>query len=150
MTLLSIKTLRNTVLSLCVALGPTLSFAASTEKTDNEVKEEVSKFSDENSKIREEHISTMRDLHVKHVNEMYDRKIKQHREIDELRKQMKVGDKEGNKAIKKQIEAKREAFKAEQKKFQEDFKENVLNQKNKEFRGHMKTRYKEMKGKHKN
>jgi hypothetical protein len=150
MAFLKVKTMKNTALSLCLLLGSTLAFAAGEEKSDTEVKEEMSRFSDENAKMREGHIGKMREVHVKHVNDIYDRKLQHHKDIDELRKQMKVGDKEGNKALKKQIHDKRDAFEEAEKKLHKDFKENVLKDQNKAFRGSMKERYKSMKGKHKN
>lgn len=144
-----LKNGRSIVLGLGLLLGATQVFAENTSKDDVQVKEEMAKFSDENMKMREEHIEAMRVLHLKHVNEMYDKKLAHSREVGALWKQIKPGDKKGNQALKKQIEEKQEAFKKEEEQFRKDFKENVLKVKNQEFRTLMKERHKGMKNRHK-
>jgi hypothetical protein len=141
-----LQTTRNTVLALSLLFGTVAK--ASDLQDDTKTVEEVNKFADESSKMRGDHIQQMRELHLKHVDEMYDRKLTHNNEITLLSKQMKPGDKEANKKIKEQIKEKKKAFHEEEKKFREDFKDNVLKKKNKEFREGRHSRMKEMKGKH--
>ncbi len=129
-------------------MAPKLMAADDSSGGDAELQAEMSQFSAESAKLRTDHIQQMRELHVKHINEMYDRKLAHNKEISALMMQMKPGDKEANKSLREQIKAKRLAFKEEEKKFREDFKVNVLKEKNKEFRGSMKKRHKNMKEKH--
>lgn len=138
---------KNTVLTLSLLLG-TAAFAEA-PKNDAQTIEEMTKFADESSKMRETHIQQMRELHVKHVNEMYDRKLAHNKEMTLLWKQMKPGDKKANKALREQIKDKHKGFEKEDEDFRDDFKENVLKKKNKEFREIMKNRMKEMKDKFK-
>lgn len=138
---------RNTVLALSLLLG-TAAFAE-TPKNDAQTIEEMTKFADENSKMRETHIQQMRELHVKHINEMYDRKLAHNKEMTLMWKQMKPGDKKANKELKGQIKDKHKAFEKEDEDFRDDFKENVLKKKHKEFREIMHARMKEMKAKYK-
>ena len=114
-------------------------------KNDAQTIEEVTKFSDESSKIREDHIQSMRELHLKHVNELYDRKLSHNKEMTALWKQLKPGDKAANKALREQIKDKHKAFEKEDEDFKKEFKENVLKKKNTEFRESMKKRQQEMK-----
>jgi hypothetical protein len=136
------------VLGFCLIMAGNVALAES-PKNDAQTMEEITKFSEENSKMREDHIQQMRELHLKHVNEMYDRKLAHHKEMAAMWKQMKPGDKEGNKALRDQIEQKHKAFEKEDEQFRDDFRKNVLKKKNKEFREGMKGRHKEMKGKFK-
>lgn len=135
------------VLTLSILLGTVA--LASTPQNDAQTIEEMTKFADESSKMRETHIQQMRELHLKHVNEMYDRKLAHNKEMTLLWKQMKPGDKKANKALKEQIKDKHKAFDKEDEDFRDDFKENVLKKKNKEFREIMHSRMKEMKEKFK-
>ena len=148
MGLISLKTLKNTALGLSLLLGTGLSYVHAEGKDDTQIKEEMGKFSEENAKMREEHIQKMREVHLKHINDMYDRKLAHSKEMGELWKQLKPGDKEANKALKEQIKEKRAAFHESEKKIRKDFMENVLKAKNKEFQGSMKGRHKGMKKKH--
>lgn len=141
---ISLGVLKNAILTLVLLMGGTMTFAA-----DDQVKEDVAKFSQQCSKLREDHIQEMRELHVKHINEMYDRKLANVRELEELYKQLKPGDKTHNKALREQIKEKQDSFKKEEEKNRKEFKENVLKKKNKEFQEAMKTRMKEMKSKYK-
>lgn len=138
---------RNTVLALSLLLGTAA--LAEAPKTDAQTIEDLSKFTDENSKMREDHIQQMREIHLKHVNEMYDRKLAHNKEMAILWKQMKPGDKDANKALKSQIKDKHKSFEKEDEEFRHEFKKNVLKKKHKEFREIMHTRMKEMKGKYK-
>jgi exonuclease VII large subunit len=138
---------RNTVLTLTLLLG-TAAYAEAS-KNDAETVEEMTRFADESSKMREDHIKQMRELHVKHINEMYDRKLSHNAEMTLLWKQMKPGDKKVNKELRTQIKDKKKAFQKEDEKFREDFKDNVLNKKHKEFREIMHTRMKDLKDKFK-
>lgn len=138
---------RNTVLTLTLLLG-TAAYAEAS-KNDAETVEEMTRFADESSKMREDHIKQMRELHVKHINEMYDRKLSHNAEMTLLWKQMKPGDKKANKELRGQIKDKKKAFQKEDEKFREDFKDNVLKKKHKEFREIMHTRMKNLKDKFK-
>ncbi|MEA9356766.1 hypothetical protein SHI21_11145 [Bacteriovorax sp. PP10] len=138
---------RNAVLTLSFIFG-TQAFAE-TPKNDAQTIEEMNKFADESAKMRETHIQQMREVHVKHINEMYDRKLAHNKEMTLLWKQMKPGDKKANKELKSQIKDKHKAFDKEDEAFRDDFKENVLKKKNKEFREIMHNRMKEMKEKYK-
>ncbi len=122
---------------------------AESPKNDVQTVEEMNKFADESSKMREDHIKEMRELHLKHINEMYDRKLSHNFEMTLLWKQMKPGDKVANKEVKRQIQDKRKTFKNEDEKIKDDFKDNVLKKKKKEFQEIMQARMKEMKGKFK-
>ena len=144
-----LKGTRNIALALGLLIGATQAFAENTAKDDTQTKAEVAKFADESAKLREDHIQSMRELHLKHVNDMYDMKLAHSREVDSLWKQIKPGDKEGNKAIRKQAKEKQETFKIVEEKFRKDFKENILKKKSQEFREAMKERHKEMKKKFK-
>jgi hypothetical protein len=135
-------------LGLCLVLATNFAYAES-PKNDAETMEAVNKFSDESSKMREDHIQQMRELHLKHVNEMYDRKLAHHKEIIEMWKLVKPGDKAGNKAFREKLKEKRDTFEKEDEKFRDDFKRDVLKKKQNEFRDLMKGRHKEMKGKFK-
>jgi hypothetical protein len=138
---------RNAVLIISIILGTQA--LAEAPKNDAQTIEEVNKFADENSKMRETHIQQMREIHVKHVNDMYDRKLAQNAEMTLMWKQMKPGDKKGNKELKSQIKDKHKAFEKSEENIRDDFKENVLKKKNKEFREIMHDRMKEMKEKYK-
>lgn len=143
-----LNTLRNVTLGAALLLTSSYAFAeAKTE--DAQIQEEMSSFGKQCMKKREDHIQELRELHLKHVNELYDRKLAQAREIGEMWNQIKPGDKEGNKALKKQIKEKQEAFRKEEEKNRLNFRENVLKAKNKEFRETMNKEIKEMKKKHK-
>lgn len=137
------------VLGFCLLMASSLVHAEGV-RNDAQAMEEVTKFADENARLRDEHIQQMRELHLKHVNEMYDRKLAHSKEITIMWKQIKPGDKEANKALKNQIEEKWKAFEKEDEQLRKDFKENVLKKKNAEFRESMKGRHKELKGKFKN
>lgn len=108
---------------------------------------DVAKFSEENSALRREHILKQKEVHLKHINDLYDLKLKHQAELDELKKQLKPEDKEGNKALRKQYKEKREVFKKAEKDFQEAFKVNVMKSMNKEYHQSMKQRRKSMKTK---
>jgi hypothetical protein len=138
---------RNAVLIISIILGTQA--LAEAPKNDAQTIEEVNKFADENSKMRETHIQQMREIHVKHVNDMYDRKLAQNAEMTLMWKQMKPGDKKANKELKSQIKDKHKAFEKSEENIRDDFKENVLKKKNKEFREIMHDRMKEMKEKYK-
>lgn len=142
---ISLKTMRNLVLGLSLLIGSAVAFAAD----DTQIQAEMTKFADESAKLREDHIEQMRALHVKHVNEMYDKKQANNKEMGALWRQLKPGDKKANKALREQIKDKQEAFKKEEEDFRKEFKENVLKKKNKEFQETMKGRLKEMKRKYK-
>lgn len=144
----SLISMRNAILGLCLLFTTQVAFA---EASANDAKtiQEVGSFTEESSKMREEHIREMREVHLKHVNEMYDRKLAHNKEMTELWKQLKPGDRAGNKAIRAQIKAKHDSLKQEEKKIREDFHENVLKKRHKEFREIMKNRQKELKGKYK-
>lgn len=144
-----LSSIRNTALGLSLIIGSAQSFAADETKDDGKIREEMLKFSEETEKMREAHIQEMRDLHVKHINEMYDRKLANNKEMGVLWRQLKPGDKEANKALRKQIKDKQGVFHDEMEKFRKDFKSNVLEAKNKAFRESMKERMKGMKKKHK-
>ena len=135
-------------LGLCLVLATNFAYAESS-KNDSQTKEEVAKFCDESNKMREDHIQQMRELHVKHINDMYDRKLTQSREMAEMWKQIKPGDKAANKALREKIEEKHKAYEKEDQQSRKDFKENILKKKNSEFRDFMKARQKEMKSKFK-
>lgn len=145
MNLLSLT--RNVVLTLSVIVGAQA--FAEAPKNDAQTIEEMNKFADENSKMKDTHIQEMRETHVKHINDMYDRKLAQNKEVALMWKQMKPGDKKANKELKSQIKDKYKAFKKSEEKIRDDFKENVLKKKNNEFRDIMHTRLKEMKEKYK-
>lgn len=145
MNLLSLT--RNVVLTLSVIVGAQA--FAEAPKNDAQTIEEMNKFADENSKMKDTHIQEMREIHVKHINDMYDRKLAQNKEVALMWKQMKPGDKKANKELKSQIKDKYKAFKKSEEKIRDDFKENVLKKKNNEFRDIMHTRLKEMKEKYK-
>ena len=136
------------VLSLCLLMTSTFAYAEG-PKNDAETIEEVARFSEESTKVREAHIQEMRELNLKHINELYDRKLAQNKELSELWKQAKPGDKEGNKAIREQIKEKHKAFKKENKQFRDDFMKNVLKKKQHEFHDGMKGRHQKMKSKFK-
>lgn len=141
---ISLGVLRNTALTLVLVMGSAMSYGA-----DEQVKEDMAKFAKECSKSREDHIQEMRELHVKHINEVYDRKLANVRELEDLYKQLKPNDKAHNKALREQIKEKQEAFNKEEEKTRKEFKENVLKKKNKEFQESMKARMKDMKLKYK-
>lgn len=138
---------RYAVLTISIFLGAQA--FAEAPKNDAQTIEEMNKFADENSKMRETHIQQMREIHVKHVNDMYDRKLAQNAEMTLMWKQMKPGDKKANKELKSQIKEKHKSFEKDEEKIREDFKENVLKIKNKEFREIMHARMKELKEKYK-
>lgn len=138
---------RYAVLTMSILLG-TQAFAEA-QKNDAQTIEEMNKFADESSKMREAHIQQMREIHVKHVNDMYDRKLAQNTEMTLMWKQMKPGDKKANKELKSQIKDKHKSFEKEEEKIRDDFKENVLKKKSKEFREIMHARMKELKEKYK-
>jgi hypothetical protein len=144
-----LKLERNILMIFSIFLTTSGAFAASNKKNDAKTLDEVSKYADQCSKKRDDHIQAMRELHVKHINELYDRKAAHNKEMTAMWKQMKPGDNEGNKALRDQMKEKHEAFEKEEEKFREDFKENVLKKKNKEFRESMENREKEMKEKFK-
>lgn len=143
-----LRTMRNTALGLSLVFGAS-AYATDAAKNDAQTIEEITKFADENSKMREDHIKVMRELHLKHINDMYDRKLERNKEMTALWKQMKPGDKKGNKALREQIKDKKKSYEKEDEKFKDDFKDEVLKKKNKEFHELMKTRMKEMKEKFK-
>ena len=134
---------RNTVLTLSMLIGVTA--FAEAPKNDAQTVEEMSNYAEQSSKMREDHIKEMRDVHVKHINEMYEKKLANNAEMTLLWKQVKPGDKKANKELKNQIKEKKKSFHKELKQFREDFKDNVLKKKNKEFQEIMKTRNKEKK-----
>lgn len=144
-----LNTIKNTALGLCLVIGSAQTYASEESKDDGKIKEEMTKFSEDNEKMRENHIQEMRDLHVKHINEIYDKKLANNKEMGVLWRQLKPGDKEANKALRKQIKEKREAFHDEMEKFRKDFKTNVLEARRKEFHDSMGDRIKGMKKKHK-
>lgn len=142
-------TLRSTALGFCLLIGPVQTFGATDKSADGKIQQEMTKFCEDNAKLREDHIQSMRELHLKHVNDLYDRKLVNNKEISELWKSLKPGDKAGQTAIREQIKAKQEAYNKEEENFRKDFKENVLKKKNKEFRDSMDERFKNLKSKHK-
>ncbi len=142
---ISLRAMRNIVLGLSLLMGSAAVFSAD----DGQIQAEVSRFADENAKLREDHIQAMRELHVKHINEMYDRKMANVKELNALWRQLKPGDRKANKDLREQIKDKQEAFKKEEEKFRKEFKENVLKKKNEEFHDSMKARLKDMKKKFK-
>lgn len=143
-----LRMMKNTTLAMSIFFAANSAFAEA-PKNDAHALEEMNKYADENSKMREDHIQQMREVHLKHVNDMYDRKSAHNKEMAAMWKQLKPGDKAGNKTLREQIKNKHEAFEKEEEKFRDDFKENVLKKRNKEFRESMKTRQKEMKNKYK-
>ena len=144
-----LSTIRNATLGLSLLIGAGQVLAETATQNDGEIKQEMTKFSEENEKMREDHIQQMRDLHVKHINELYDKKLANNKEMGILWRQLKPGDKEANKALRGQIKEKQKAFKKEIESFRSDFQEKILKSKNKGFHHSMKDRIKEMKGKHK-
>ncbi|MBC7712764.1 MAG: hypothetical protein H7177_05470 [Rhizobacter sp.] len=91
----------------------------------------------------------MRELYVKQINDVYDKKLANNKEISELWKTLRPGDKAGRAVILEQVKIKQEAFNKAEDRDAEDFKENVLKKKNKEFRDSMDERFKNLKNKHK-
>lgn len=142
---ISLKAMRNIVLGLSLVLGSGFALAAD----DTQIQVEMTKFADDCAKMREDHIEQMRALHVKHINDVYDRKLANNKEMDALWRQLRPGDKKANKALREQIKDKQEVFKKEEENLRKDFKENVLKKKNKEFQQAMKERLKEKKKKYK-
>jgi hypothetical protein len=143
------RTLQMTILGLSLMIGVSQVYGADEKGADKNIQEEMSKFSEDNSKLRENHIKEMRELHLKHVNEMYDRKLANNKEISELLKSVKPGDKAGRAEIREKIKATNKTFKNEEKIFSDDFKENILKKNNQEFRDSMKVHFKNLKNKHK-
>lgn len=142
MYLISLRNLRALALAMVIMTGGQL-YA----EEAGVVKAEMEEFSAESSKLRTEHIQKMREIHVKHINELYDKKIAHNDEINSLMMKMVPGDKEANKSLREQIKSKREAFRESEKSFRKDFQQNVLKEQNKEFRGSMKERHQNMKEK---
>jgi len=142
-----LRVTRNAVLTLSIIMGAQA--FAEAPKNDAQTIEEMNKFADETYKMKETHIQQMREIHVKHINDMYDRKLAQNKEMSLMWKQMKPGDKKANKELKSQIKEKHKAFDKEEEKIRDDFKENVLKKRHKEFREIMHARMKEMKDKYK-
>jgi hypothetical protein len=143
-----LKMLTGAALGLCLVLGSTQTFAASQKTEDGKIQEEMNKFCVENAKLREEHIQSLREAHLKHINEYYDKKLELNKEISELWKTLKPGDKTSKQVILEQIKIKQEAFNKAEDKDREDFKENILKKKNKEFRDSMDERFKKLKIQH--
>ena len=141
------STIRSILFTLSLLFGAQV--YAEAPKNDVQAVEEINKFADESSKMREEHIKEMREEHLKHINEMYDRKLSHNSEMTLLWKQMKPGDKKANKELKNQIYDKKKSFKKDDEKFRANFKDNILKKKRKEFHEIMRDRMKEMKGKFK-
>ncbi len=144
-----LKGLRNTAFGLSLLIGTAHVARAADASADGKVQEEMTKFAEECEKLREDHVQEMRALHVKHINEMYDKKLANIKDMGVLWRQIKPGDKEGNKAIRKQIKERQKAFHDEIEKFRDDFKDNVLKAKHKAFQASMNERIKEMQKKHK-
>ncbi len=142
--LISLKTIRNLALAVCLVTGAQA--LAESDESGVEITKEVSKYSEESAKLREEHIQELRKIHVDFVNELYDRKLAHYKEMAELwRSKAKPGDKDGLKSLRQEIKSKNEAFKEAEKKFKKDFHENTLKKKEGEFRKAGKERLKEMK-----
>ena len=137
------------ILTLVLLLSFNGANAAMSAEEKVKLREEASQFADENSKMRDEHLTTIRDLRIEHIKQLYDLKLKNQHEVDALHKQMSVGDKEANEKIKADIKAKQEAFKIEEKKFGEDFNEKIIKTKQAEFKALMEKRREEFKNKRK-
>lgn len=104
-----------------------------TETTGNKNKETIEKYLEETTKLREEHNREMRELHLKYINTLYDKKSEFNTEMKELWAKENPTDLKAINGMKKKIKgAHRSARKAEEKR-QDEF-ENLLKDKNKEFR----------------
>ena len=143
-----LKTLRMTALGLGLLAGSAHLAVAADEAGDAKIKEEMTKYSEENEKIREAHIQELRELHLKHVNEMYDRRLANNKELGVMWREIKPGDTAASKELRAQIKEKQKAFHEEEKKFRKEFQENVLKPKNMAFRDSMKGRGKEKRRHH--
>lgn len=145
--LISLRSLRGLVLALCLITGALPAFAESLDSGE-EVTKEVSKYSEESAKLREEHIQELRKIHTNFVNELYDKKLAHYKEMAALWKnKAKPDDKAGLKKLRDEIKAKNKAYKEAEKKFKKDFYEDILKKKENEFRKTGKDRLKEMKKK---
>lgn len=131
-------------LSLMLTAGQAMA-----SQDDAQVMEELAKFTDESEKMRENFILKMKEDHLKFVNDLYDMRLAHAKEMSLLWKQLKPNNKEGNADIRDQIHDKRKAFKKAEEKFKDEFHDNILKKKNKEFRETMKKREKELKEKYK-
>lgn len=143
--LISLKNIRNIALALCLITGFSQAYAES--DTGDDVTKELSKYSEESAKSREDHIQELRKLHLNYVNELYDKKLAHYKEMAEIWKRAKSGDKAGLKSVREEIKAKNKAFKESEKNFRKEFRENVLRKKEKEFRHSGKERMKGMRKK---
>lgn len=143
------KIMLSSLLGLCLMATSAQVFAEAAQQNDAQVMEELAKFTDESEKMREAHISKMKEDHLKFITELYDMKLVHAKEMNALWKQLKPNDKKGNEAIHDQMKDKRKAFKKVEEKFKDDFHDNVLKARHKEFRKTMHKRDKELKEKFK-
>jgi len=70
-----------TVLSLAILFNPIASFALE--------EKEITKFSEENSEMRRVQLMKMKELHIQHITDLYDLKLKHLAELDEIKKHLK-------------------------------------------------------------
>ena len=143
--LISLKNIRSIALALTLITGFSQAYADS--DMEENVTNVLSKYSEESAKSREDHLQELRKLHLNYVNELYDKKLAHYKEMAEIWKNAKSGDKAGLKSVREEIKAKNKAFKESEKNFRKEFRENVLGKKEKEFRHGNKERMKGMRKK---
>ena len=144
------KIMLSGLLGLCLMATSAEVFAEAAPQNDAQVMEELAKFTDESEKMREAHTLKMKEDHLKYINDLYDMKLAHGKEMNALWKQLKPNDKKGNEAILDQMKDKRKAFKKAEEKFKDEFHDNVLKARHKEFRKTMHKRDKELREKYKN
>lgn len=144
------KIMLSGLLGLCLMATSAEVFAEAAPQNDAQVMEELAKFTDESEKMREAHTLKMKEDHLKYITDLYDMKLAHGKEMNALWKQLKPNDKKGNEIILDQMKEKRKAFKKSEEKFKDEFHDNVLKSRHKEFRKTMHKRDKELREKYKN
>lgn len=125
------------VLSLSLLALPGASYALE--------EKEIGRYTLESSQLRRDQTLKLKEAHLKHINELYEMKLKHLAEIDELIKELKAGDKDQNKAVLKRIKERRKDQRAKEKEFRQTFREDVLKPMTSEFKQSHKQRQKRLK-----
>lgn len=142
------NTLKNMALALSLLVGSANIPHAFGDEADSEsevkVKDTILKYSKENEKAREKQLLEMRDLRIKHLNDLYAKKIANNKSISAMWRGLKPGEKEANIALRAKIKLAQQNFHKEEEKLKNKF-EKIVQAKSKSLQSATIKRNKEMK-----